>query len=159
MRSIRIIAVGRLKEKYLSEGCAEYLKRLSAYAKLQVIELDEVRLPQQPGKSQIEAALKSEGEAILQKAAGSALVALCVEGTQLTSEQLSAWLDERQVRGEGCFSFAIGSSFGLCERVKNAASLRLSFSRMTFPHQLMRLMLTEQLYRAASISAGGKYHK
>lgn len=159
MRSIRIITVGKLKEKYLSDGCDEYLKRLSAYAKVQIIELNEARLPQQPSKAQIDAALQSEGEMILQKAQGSALIALCIEGRQLTSEQLAAELDAQEVRGTACFSFVIGSSFGLCDKVKNAAVLRLSFSRMTFPHQLMRLMLTEQLYRAASISAGGKYHK
>lgn len=159
MRNIRLITVGRLKEQYLTQGCAEYLKRLSAYAKVQVIELDEVRLPERPSAAQVDAALAAEGEKILEKAKGSALIALCVEGDMLSSEQLSARLDALETAGSSAFSFVIGSSFGLHEHVKRAAVLRLSFSRMTFPHQLMRLMLCEQLYRACSISAGGKYHK
>ena len=159
MRNIRLITVGRLKESYLSQGCAEYLKRLSAYARVQVAELDEVRLPERPSAAQIAAALAAEGEKILDKAEGSALIALCVEGDMLTSEQLAARLDALEVQGRSAVSFAIGSSFGMGDAVKRAAVLRLSFSRMTFPHQLMRLMLCEQLYRACSISAGGKYHK
>ncbi len=159
MRNIRLITVGKLKESYLSQGCAEYLKRLSAYAKVQVVELDEVRLPERPSGAQIAAALAAEGEKILEKAKGSALIALCVEGALLSSEQLAAKLDTLEIQGNSAFSFVIGSSFGLDDAVKRAAGLRLSFSRMTFPHQLMRLMLCEQLYRACSISAGGKYHK
>ncbi len=159
MRNIRLITVGKLKEQYLTQGCAEYLKRLSAYAKVQVIELDEVRLPERPSAAQIDMALAAEGEKILEKAKSSALIALCVEGDMLSSEQLSARLDALETAGSSALSFVIGSSFGLHERVKRAAALRLSFSRMTFPHQLMRLMLCEQLYRACSISAGGKYHK
>ncbi len=159
MRNIRLITVGKLKESYLSQGCAEYLKRLSAYAKVQVIELDETRLPERPSQAQIDAALAAEGEKILDKAKGSALIALCVEGELLSSEQLAAKLDALEVQGNSAISLIIGSSFGLDEAVKKAAVLRLSFSRMTFPHQLMRLMLCEQLYRACSISAGGKYHK
>ncbi|MEA5135422.1 MAG: 23S rRNA (pseudouridine(1915)-N(3))-methyltransferase RlmH [Candidatus Fimivivens sp.] len=159
MRNIRLITVGKLKESYLSQGCAEYLKRLSAYAKVQVIELDETRLPERPSQAQIDAALAAEGEKILDKAKGSVLIALCVEGELLSSEQLAAKLDALEVQGNSAISLIIGSSFGLDEAVKKAAVLRLSFSRMTFPHQLMRLMLCEQLYRACSISAGGKYHK
>lgn len=159
MRNIRLITVGKLKESYLSQGCAEYLKRLSAYAKVQVVELDETRLPERPSQAQIDAALAAEGEKILDKAKGSALIALCVEGDLLSSEQLAAKLDALEVQGNSAISLIIGSSFGLDEAVKKAAVLRLSFSRMTFPHQLMRLMLCEQLYRACSISAGGKYHK
>ncbi len=159
MRNIRLITIGRLKEPYLTQGCAEYLKRLSAYAKIQVIELDEVRLPERPSAAQIDAALAAEGEKILEKAKGSALITLCIEGDMLSSEQLSARLDTLETAGSSAFSFVIGSSFGLHDSVKRAAALRLSFSRMTFPHQLMRLMLCEQLYRACSISAGGKYHK
>lgn len=159
MRNIRLITVGKLKESYLSQGCAEYLKRLSAYAKVQVVELDETRLPERPSQAQIDAALAAESEKILDKAKGSALIALCVEGDLLSSEQLAAKLDTLEVQGNSAISLIIGSSFGLDEAVKKAAVLRLSFSRMTFPHQLMRLMLCEQLYRACSISAGGKYHK
>ena len=159
MRSIKIIAVGKLREKYLADGCGEYLKRLSAYGKAQVIELEEARLPEKPSPSQIEAALAAEGQRILEKARGSALIALCIEGEQLSSGQLAARLDAMEVNGAGALSFVIGSSHGLCQKVKREAAMRLSFSKMTFPHQLMRLMLLEQLYRACSISAGGKYHK
>lgn len=159
MRNIKIIVVGKLKEKYLVDGCNEYLKRLSAFGKVQVIELDEVRLPEKPSQGQIEAALSNEGEKILEKAKGSTIIALCVEGELLSSEQLAAKLDDLEIKGSGNISFVIGSSFGLSPKVKSAAAVRLSFSRMTFPHQLMRLMLTEQLYRACSISAGMKYHK
>ena len=159
MRNIKIIVVGKLKEKYLVDGCAEYLKRLSAFGKIGVIELDESRLPEKPSQGQIEAALSNEGERILEKAKGTAMIALCVEGELLSSEQLAAKLDDLEVKGSGSVSFVIGSSFGLSPKVKAAAAVRLSFSRMTFPHQLMRLMLTEQLYRACSISAGMKYHK
>ena len=148
-----------MKEKYLVDGCAEYLKRLSAFGKVQVFELDEVRLPDKPSQGQIDAALDAEGDKILEKAKGSTIIALCVEGELLSSEQLAAKLDDLEVKGSGNISFVIGSSFGLSPKVKSAAAVRLSFSRMTFPHQLMRLMLTEQLYRACSISAGMKYHK
>jgi len=159
MRNIKIIVVGKLKEKYLVDGCNEYLKRLSAFGKVQVTELDESRLPEKPSQGQIDAALSNEAEKILEKAKGSTIIALCVEGELLSSEQLAAKLDDLEVKGSGSVSFVIGSSFGLSPKVKSAAAVRLSFSRMTFPHQLMRLMLTEQLYRACSISAGMKYHK
>ena len=159
MLNIHIFCVGKLKEKFYIEASAEYLKRLSAYCKLDLQELPEERLPDKPSQGQIDAALDAEGDKILEKAKGSALIALCIEGDLLSSEKLAAKLDALEVNGAGAVSFAIGSSFGLAPKVKNAAVLRLSFSRMTFPHQLMRLMLTEQLYRACSISAGMKYHK
>ena len=146
MRNIKIIVVGKLKEKYLVDGCNEYLKRLSAFGKAQVIELDESRLPEKPSQGQIDTALANEAEKILEKAKGSTIIALCVEGELLSSEQLAAKLDELEVKGSGSVAFVIGSSFGLSPKVKSAAAVRLSFSRMTFPHQLMRLMLTEQLF-------------
>ncbi|MEG1773457.1 MAG: 23S rRNA (pseudouridine(1915)-N(3))-methyltransferase RlmH, partial [Oscillospiraceae bacterium] len=155
----RMIAVGRLKERYLSDGCEEYQKRLGAFCKVQMIELDECRLPEQPGERLIRAALDGEADRILDKAKGSALIALCIEGEPCSSEQLAARLEKLAVGGTGTVSFVIGSSHGLSERVKQAAVWRMSMSQMTFPHQLARLMLCEQLYRAASISAGGKYHK
>lgn len=159
MRSLQVIAVGRLKERYLTDGCAEYCKRLSAFGKIRMTELEEARLPERPSPAQIRAALDAEGERILEKSQGSCMIALCVEGELFSSEAFARRLDELEVRGHSSFSFVIGSSFGLCDAVKQAAQLRLSFSRMTFPHQLMRLMLCEQLYRACSISAGGRYHK
>ena len=159
MRNIKIITVGKLKEKYLALGCEEYLKRLSAYARVQIVEIDEARLPERPSQAQIDAALVVEGDKISEKARGSTLIALCIEGDLLSSEQLAAKLDMLEVQGSSTISFVIGSSFGLAETVKQTAAVRLSFSRMTFPHQLMRLMLCEQLYRACSISSGAKYHK
>lgn len=159
MLNLRIITVGKLKERYLTDGCAEYLKRLSAFAKVQLIELDESRLPERPSAAQIEAALAEEGKKILEKAKGSAIIALCIEGEQLSSEGLSALLSKWTVQGESAVSLVIGSSFGLSDQVKQTAKFRLSMSKMTFPHQLARLMLCEQLYRACSIASGGKYHK
>lgn len=159
MLKVRIIAVGRLKERYLAEGCAEYLKRLGAFCRPELIELEEARLPERPSPKRIEAALAAEAGRILEKAAGGAVVALCVEGEPVSSEQLSERLARMAVGGTSALSLVIGSSHGLSERVKQAAVWRLSMSRMTFPHQLARLMLLEQLYRAFSISAGTKYHK
>lgn len=159
MRNIQILSVGKLKEAYLTAGCKEYQKRFAAFGKLQIVELEEVRLSDKPAAAEIERALALEGEKLLEKSKGTTIIALCVEGDLLSSEQLAAKLDTLEVQGSSAFSLVIGSSFGLHPKVKAAAALRLSFSRMTFPHQLMRLMLCEQLYRAAAISAGTKYHK
>lgn len=159
MVNLRVIAVGKLKEKWMESGCAEYEKRMGLYCRVQMIELAEARLPQSPSPAQIESALAAEGERILEKAQGTRLVAMCIEGRQLSSQKLSQTLSQAAVEGVNTVSFAIGSSFGLSEAVKHAAFLRLSMSEMTFPHQLARLMLMEQLYRACTIEAGGKYHK
>lgn len=159
MVNIKIIAVGKLKEKYLVDGCAEYLKRMGLYCRAEITEIDEAKLPEKPSKAQIESALRSEGERILEKAGGTMMIALCIEGKQLSSPELSALLTRAAVDGVNTVSFVIGSSFGLSDDVKRRASVRLSMSEMTFPHQLARLMLCEQLYRACTIEAGGKYHK
>jgi len=159
MVNLRIIAVGKLKERWMADGCAEYIKRMGLYCRAQVIELDEVRLPEKPSDAQIAAALRIEGERILEKAHGTRLAALCIDGKQLSSPALAQFLTRAGVEGANTVSFAIGSSFGLDNAVKRAAVLRLSMSEMTFPHQLARLMLCEQLYRACTIEAGGKYHK
>lgn len=159
MLNVRLIAVGKLRERYLAEGCAEYQKRLGAFCRLELIELPEARLAEKPSEAQIEAALSKEAEQILERAKGSYLIALCVEGRAMASEALSERLSKLTVDGISAVSFVIGSSFGLSPKVKAAADLCLSMSEMTFPHQLMRLMLFEQLYRAFSIASGGKYHK
>ncbi len=159
MLTVNVICVGKLKESWLREGCAEYIKRLGAYCRLNMIELDEKRLPDQPSQAQLKAALDAEGAAILAAAGGSYIAAMCIEGAKLSSPGLSQRLDKLAVDGVSAVSFVIGSSFGLSERVKSAARLKLSMSDMTFPHQLARLMLLEQLYRAFQISTGGKYHK
>ena len=159
MVNLQIIAVGKLKEKWLSDGCAEYQKRMGAYCRVQLLELEESRLPQEPSPAQIEAALRAEGVRILEKAKGGRLIALGIEGKHLSAEELSHMLSHCAVEGINTVSFVIGSSFGLSEKVKRAAALRLSMSEMTFPHQLARLMLCEQLYRACMIESGGRYHK
>ena len=158
MLSIKIIAVGKLKEKYLRDACAEYVKRLSRYCTLQIIELNEYRLPDNPSEKEIQKALSEEGKDILKKCSGM-IIAMCIEGKQLSSVRLSEKIASAAAHGTGCISFVIGSSCGLAEEVKSAAALRLSMSEMTFPHQLARVMLLEQIYRSFQIASGGKYHK
>lgn len=160
MIKINIICLGRLKEKYLRDAAAEYEKRLSGFAKVQIIEMEPERLSDNPSDSEIEAALKTEADKILKKIEqGSYTAAMCIEGRQMTSEEFSGLITEKMNSGTGVFNFIIGSSCGLHELVKKAADLKFSFSKMTFPHQLFRIMLEEQLYRAFKIRDGGKYHK
>lgn len=158
MFNVTIIAIGKLKEPWLREGLAEYQKRLSAYCAFQVLELPEYRLPDEPSPAQIAKGLEEEGRTILEKAGKTPLVALCVEGKELSSPQFARFLADRQ-QENGALCFVIGGSFGLSDEVKKRAVLRLSVSPMTFPHQLFRVILAEQLYRGFSILAGGKYHK
>ncbi len=158
MFTVTLIAIGKLKEPWLREGLAEYQKRLSAYCAFQVAELPEYRLPEDPSPAQIEKGLWEEGKAILDRAGKAPLVALCIEGKELSSQGLADLLRERQQTGSA-LCFAIGGSHGLSREVKERAVFRLSVSPMTFPHQLFRVMLAEQLYRGFSILAGGKYHK
>ena len=160
MLSVHLICVGKLKEKFYLAACAEYQKRLGAYCKLELTELSEERLPQNPSRAQIDAALEREAAAIRGKIPpNSCLVALCVEGKQLSSEELAGWIEKQGVGGCGDLAFVIGSSHGLAPAVKQAAALRFSMGRITLPHQLARLVLCEQIYRAFSINAGSKYHK
>lgn len=159
MMNINVITVGKLKEAYLRDACAEYVKRLGAYCKIKVTELAESRLPDSPSDKEIAVALENEGKAILSAASHGAIIAMCIEGSQFSSEEFSARLDKMGVDGIGTVNIIIGSSFGLSDNVKKAADIRMSMSKMTFPHQLARVMLLEQLYRAMSISKGGKYHK
>ena len=157
---IQLICVGKMKEKFYIDAAAEYVKRLSAYCRLQVVELPEERLPADPSRAQIDAALEKEGAAIRGKLApGAALVALCVEGEEKSSEALSRLLAGWSAAGAGSLAFAIGGSYGLHPDIKALARLRLSMSPMTFPHHLARVMLLEQLYRAFKIDEGSSYHK
>ncbi|MDD6021812.1 MAG: 23S rRNA (pseudouridine(1915)-N(3))-methyltransferase RlmH [Acutalibacteraceae bacterium] len=157
--NITLICVGKLKEKYLADACSEYIKRLSAY-KLNVIEVAPERLGDSPTDGEIRAALEKEGRKIIEKLPKSSFVyAMCVEGRQRTSEELSAEIDKIKLGGTGSVTFIIGGSFGLSDEVKQKADEKLSMSRMTFPHQLARVMLLEQIYRAAQISLGTRYHK
>ncbi|MDR2646625.1 MAG: 23S rRNA (pseudouridine(1915)-N(3))-methyltransferase RlmH [Oscillospiraceae bacterium] len=160
MLQIKIIAFGKLKETYWREAVAEYLKRLQTYCKLEICELTPARLPDAPTPAQIAAALRTENRAALGAIPPqSAVAALCIEGKELSSEALSNWIRRSATDGGGCICFLIGSSYGLDETLKQRANLRLSMSPMTFPHQLARVMLLEQVYRAFQIASGGKYHK
>ena len=158
--NLHVICVGKLKEKFYIDGAAEYIKRLSAYCKLQLTELPEERLPQNPSRAQIDAALEKEAAAVTAKLPkGGAVVALCVEGQPLSSERLAARLEEWANQGKTTLTFLIGSSYGMHPSLKERADLRLSMSPMTFPHHLARVMLLEQLYRCFKISEGSGYHK
>lgn len=161
MGNVNVVCVGKLKEAYWRDACAEYLKRLGAFCKPAVVELPESRLSQKPSDGEISAALHSEAKLmtpyIEQK--GAYNIAMCIEGKMLSSEELSVKLTQAGVSGFGTVNFFIGSSFGLDEEIKRACDLRLSISKMTLPHQLARVVLLEQIYRAYSISAGNKYHK
>lgn len=159
MRSVKIIAVGKLKEKYYKEACLEYQKRLSAFADFEIIELSEIRLPDDPSKAQIDAALKKEGEEILSKCRGGHIFSMCVEGSQMPSEELSKIFTETGSSGKPDIFFVIGSSYGLSDEVKVASERKISVSKMTFPHNLFRVMLCEQIYRAFMIEGKSKYHK
>ena len=160
MQKITVLCVGKLKEKFYIDACAEYQKRLTRHCKFELIELSEQRLGDDPSEGEIAAALAKEADAIEEKLPkGGALVALCVEGKPLSSEQLSGALSRYASQGASQVTFLIGGSFGLAERVKARADLRLSMSPMTFPHHLARVMLLEQLYRAYQIQSGTRYHK
>lgn len=160
MLRVNIVCVGRLKEKYLRDACAEYSKRLQSFCKFEIAEVDEEKISDSPNTSQIENILNCEGKRILSKIdRGANVIAMCIEGKQKSSEELSAYFDNAAVRGISTLTFVIGGSWGLSDEVKKRADLRLSMSEMTFPHQLARVMLCEQIYRGFSISAGTKYHK
>lgn len=160
MLNIELITVGKLKEDYLRNACAEYIKRIGAYAKIKVTELAESRMPDSPSDKEIANALENEAKAILAAVPkDSAVITMCIEGKTMSSEDFSARLEKFAVDGKSTISIIIGSSWGLSETVKKASSLRLSMSPMTFPHQLARVMVLEQIYRALSISNNGKYHK
>lgn len=158
MYNINLIAVGKLKEEYLRAASAEYSKRLQAFCSLKIIEIDECRLSDRPSEKEIQNALETEAKSIMKHAQGY-IVPMCIEGKQMKSEMLSKKFEDIAVSGNSEISFVIGSSYGLSESVKKAADMKLSMSEMTFPHQLARIMLLEQIYRAFMISAGKSYHK
>lgn len=160
MLNIHIICIGKLKEKYLCEAVSEYQKRLTTLCKLNIIQLPAVSLSDNPKESEIEAAIEAEGKRIVEKIPSSAFVfSLCIEGKELSSPQLSQKISELKNRGNSTLVFIIGGSYGLSRSVKERSDFRLSMSPMTFPHQLARVMLLEQIYRALQIEAGTKYHK
>ena len=158
--NISIITVGKLKEKYLKQGIDEYLKRLSAYAKMEIIEVPDEKAPEELSETEMLQVKQKEGERILAKINPDAhVIALAIEGKMKSSEELADSMDKLATYGKSKVAFVIGGSLGLSEDVLKRADEKLSFSRMTFPHQLMRLVLVEQVYRAFRINRGGPYHK
>lgn len=161
MIKINIICIGKIKEKYFTDAIGEYSKRLTAYCKYNIIELNEERIRSNtPNQSQIAEVLDAEGKRILQKiGSGDYVIAMCIEGRLLSSEELSKVIDNASLSGKSIIDFIIGGSYGLSDEVKSRANLKLSMSKMTFPHQMARMILSEQIYRAFEISTNGKYHK
>ena len=159
MQKVNIICIGKIKEKYFADAIAEYSKRLSTFCKFTITELPEEKL-RGDNPSEIDAVIHSEGKRIMQKISpADYVIAMCIEGKQLSSEELSATLGNLAVTGRSTVDFVIGGSYGLSDEVKKRADLRLSMSRMTFPHTMARMILSEQIYRACEIATNGKYHK
>lgn len=160
MLSVHLICVGKLKERFYKDACAEYMKRLSPYCKLTLTELPEEKLPQNPSQGQIDNALAKEAAAIRAKIPpGSRVVALCIEGRLRSSEELARVFPNMGNSADRHLVFLIGGSYGLDPELKAQAQMRLSMSPMTFPHHLARVMLLEQLYRGFKINEGSAYHK
>jgi 23S rRNA (pseudouridine1915-N3)-methyltransferase len=156
---IRIVCIGKIKEKYLQSGIAEFVKRIGPYAKLEIMELDEERMPENPSEADKARVLEREGEKLLKQVKeGSELVLLDVEGKSLSSEELAGYFSNLAVNGQSDITFVIGGAFGVSSTIRKAADLRLSFSRMTFTHQMVRLLLVEQIYRAFKIIRNEPYH-
>ena len=161
MQKVTILCTGKLKEKFYLDAVAEYVKRLSRFCKLEIIELPEEKIEEKNASDAVvKKALDKEGKAILSNVRkGAVIVAMCIEGRQISSDELAQFLADRANSGAGDVAFVIGSSHGLSDEVKKAAALKFSMGRITMPHQLARLVLTEQIYRACTINAGMKYHK
>lgn len=160
MFEITLIAMGKLKEKFYLSAAQEYAKRLMGYCRFSIVELPECRLPEDPSPAEIAAGLEKEADLIFAKVPkGAWLCVFTPEGKELGSEEFAGKLREVKNSGKSSACFLIGSSFGMAQRVKDRADLRLSMGKMTFPHHLARIMVLEQLYRAEAIQAGSKYHK
>lgn len=160
MQRVTVLCVGKLKEKFYLEAAAEYVKRLQRFCKLELVELPESRLPENPSPAEIAAGLEKEAETILARIPKSSW--FCVftpEGKELSSEKFAEKMKDVKLSGKSSAIFLIGSSFGMAPKVKERADFRLSMGPMTFPHHLARIMVLEQLYRAEAIQAGSKYHK
>ncbi|KGP73189.1 23S rRNA (pseudouridine(1915)-N(3))-methyltransferase RlmH [Pontibacillus yanchengensis] len=157
---ISIISVGKLKEKYLKQGIEEYIKRMGPYAKVDIQEVSDEKAPENLSEAQMEEVKQKEGERILSKiGADTYVITLEIEGKMITSEKLAEQLDQLATYGNSKIAFVIGGSLGISEDVQKRSDFALSFSKMTFPHQMMRLMLLEQVYRAFRIMRGEPYHK
>ncbi len=158
--NITIIAVGKIKEDFLKKACAEYEKRLSRFCKLSIVEIPDEPMSDNPSESEKQLVLKKEGAKILSAMKNTDhLIALCVEGKQMPSESFAEYISNTCLSGNSSFTFLIGGSLGLLEELKAKSKLKLSFSKMTFPHQLMRVILLEQIYRAFKINKNESYHK
>lgn len=159
MINVTVIAVGKLKEKYLRDGCNEYIKRLGAFSKINVIEVDEEKVGDNPSDAQIKNVIEKEGQRIIKKIPkSSAVITLCIEGKEYSSPDFSKLIESISMNNSS-ICFIIGGSFGLSDEVKKMSIAKLSFGKMTLPHQLARMVLLEQIYRAFSISNNSKYHK
>ncbi|VOY27454.1 rRNA large subunit methyltransferase [Streptococcus pneumoniae] len=157
---IKVVTVGKLKKKYLKDGIAEYSKRISRFAKFEMIELSDEKTPDKASESENQKILEIEGQRILSKIADrDFVIVLAIEGKTFFSEEFSKQLEETSIKGFSTLTFIIGGSLGLSSSVKNRANLSVSFGRLTLPHQLMRLVLVEQIYRAFTIQQGFPYHK
>lgn len=158
--NIDIISVGKLKEDYLKSGINEFLKRMNTYAKISITEIPDEKAPENMSDAELERVKSTEGQKILAKLKESSyVIALAIEGKQLSSEAFAAQIDKLMTDGYGDITFIIGGSNGLSDEVLSRAQYLLSFSKMTFPHQLMRLILMEQIYRAFRIMNNHPYHK
>ena len=158
--NIKIIAVGKIKEKYIQEGIKEYSKRLSRYCSLEIIEIDDEKAPENLSDKEMEIVKQKERERILSKVAqNSYVIALVIEGKQLSSEDLAKKMQDLMIDGQSDVCFIIGGSLGLSDEVIAISNFKLSFSKMTFPHQMMRMILLEQVYRGWRIIKGEPYHK
>ena len=156
---LTIVCAGRIKEKYLSAGIAEFMKRLRPFAQVEIREIHEEKMPDEPSAAEKEQVLHKEGEKLLKLVpAGSYLFVLDVYGAEMASEQLAAKIDQLGIQGRSNITFLIGGAFGLSKEVRAAADERLSFSQLTFTHQMVRLLLVEQIYRSFKINRGEKYH-
>lgn len=157
---IRIILVGKVRERYLRDGVAEYLKRLGPYARVELVELQDEPVPETASEKQLAAARQVEGERVLKTLRDSEyIVAMDIRGVQMSSEELSGWLSERSLVGDSALAFIIGGTTGLAPEILSRARLRMSMGPMTFPHQFMPMLLAEQLYRAVKIGKGQPYHR
>lgn len=160
MLNIKLICVGRLRERFYIDAFDEYARRLSAYCKFECVELNEVKLGDKPSDKEIENALARESADIEKAIPKDAyVIAMCVGAKQLKSEELAQKINSLALSGRGKICFIIGGSFGMAESVKKRADMRLGMSAMTFPHHLARVMLTEQIYRSFKIIEGSRYHK
>lgn len=157
---VKVVTVGKLKEKYLKDGIAEYQKRLTRFCKLEMVELADEKTPDRASQAENQLILEKEGERILAKISEREFViVLAIEGQQFPSEDFSKLVEDTTLKGFSDITFVIGGSLGLSSSVKKRANLLMSFGKLTLPHQLMRLVLMEQIYRTFMIQQGSPYHK